>query len=1142
MFCFEVQVGACERPKNPCCNADVKKLELDVDVACNKTGFRTFWGKDLSNLKKTPTQPFYDIPDGAPPDGLVLKVTELGLDKSNADGMYICYQYINTGSKTPARCRTPAGLCRRDNSSSADGRVCSVALTSSDNNCCPVTGYTPPTPPSPPSPSSPPPTCTVCVEHNITMVLRPEVAKDAGAVASVSEDICSYLQYGDVFDPLQDQVDPNPACVTAFNAATAKLDVAVKICLRATSALAAQAMTAWYDPNGRLKWLQRLIPSGDTGECKVKDGTAEARISGAPVPTTAPASTAASTAPTAALPLPSASSSTAPASSSTASAPAAPLSWAANASTSISCTTFAPATFTRPALTTATAIALASLPTAPVARAAIAIAPSFPASIARAPFAFATPKTSTPASLSSPTSTTFSFSSSPLTYTTLASTSVPYASIAFAAAASTTLACTAISTSALAHAAVTSAAVSCPTLTRSSFTAATVAIAAIAHTPITTSAFTFTSFSPAFASQSTSFTPRPTFRAASPPPPPTRASAGFQIMIGPFDEFFDEETCLAYNSTTGLLQGSGCDCRDPAQLVKFITVDGSPPYELTSLGPLGPAVIRFVAAEVNRTSGNDTAVPFGCIQQPQPLPNPAVLEDRVTDIVRFGLCPPPQQPRGVGRRLQGRSEGGSSSGNNNEAGAMNAVASAALGAAGPGGGAELGPKRTTYLTFGDPSLGGLTRTGYRRLAQAALTNSPAVVLILRAPDATGRDLCASVLYDTPDQVYPSPLRLSLCNTNLLASAELRLAAIRSEPRNLNRSATSGKFIKQAPEGLVSISYPKYRPTSSDWYQPFTPEKLAEVTDRGPCLFSPAATGQKGEKRAPSDNTTLDVVRSAECSPLTRDLLFRIYKITDVDLPLGNVNSTEINGTITVPEVINQTIKIYQKYVWTHLPQIIPSLTRLNGTRFVPADPTVTLILYGTAFPVLAVEGQELVSGMTRVVLATNFVRANRISEDKPFCDNRYVVAERPDLFNETVQRVYFSNFSTLATPTGRGATNLDNTCDVYIVDYYDNQYSQPLINIMLNRYLSSGNALYAVVPSTLPVDLSTDTAQIRIFDSGIAVDRIVVPPDDLAIGRRRFLQGNSAAVTAAGGQKQELYPRCFSSHWTPFVLHATRTC
>ncbi|KAG2432600.1 hypothetical protein HXX76_008940 [Chlamydomonas incerta] len=1009
MFCFKIGVGACERPKNPCCNANIKKFELDVDPACRKAGFTSFYGKDLNNLVKTPTQPFFDNPDGAPPDGLVLKVTELGLNKSNADGMHLCFQYIPS-ARTPARCGTPAGLCR--GADSTGSRLCNVALTSSDNNCCPVTDFIPAAPPSPPRPPpATPTTCTVCVDQAINVTLGAAVAKDAGAVSKITADVCAYIRDGVDYYPLQDSADPSPACISNYNAAKAELNVGMKLCFLTTAAVAEDAKASWYDSKGSLEWLVELIP--DEAVCARVD----ARVTG--------------------------------------------------------CT---------------------SWPDVKPYDGGCAFTPEAP------PPEIVTPTTIAP-----------------------------------------------------------------PPMPPRTFGAAAL---------------------PAYSSW--------------------RYPRWFQIIIGPLDAE-DGENCLSFNATATTatkMQVSPCNCRDPGQLVKFSF--GKSPYEDTKVGPLGFAVIQFTAAvDVNRTG----ATPGGCVQQPLGLTISEVRNDETDDLVLGPCVAPPQSNQG--RRLQGGRVGRAAGMGGMGDGTAGGAVKAAWGAEDAGVELNGGAKRTTYLTYGDPALGGLRRTGLRRLTQAGGAGSgPALIFISKNFFTQPK---YRVIMDSRG-LLPSTIRA--CLTAVMppeAGDELVFQRCKYAPRpgfpaNRGFLAENQKWrlvrdrdARDAarsllPVGSTDTPFPYFTIKSSLTDSggrelcpsPFnanqgSPSKV--TTERGLCIYSTGAVGQP--PRLISSTTLDDVGKSVQCSPLTRDLLLRIYLAVDVTIKPGpDPDNPDI---IPVPDAIKKSVDVYNKYVWQHLPQIIPSKTNItNATRYIPSDPNVTLTLYGTAFPVLVVDGQKLISGMSRVVLATNFVKSTAFntSEDTAFCDIRpgrysvlaspemvippngswarwtkpssepslgkpddlfsqvvldlarwitqgsskwdedlpqrgklctsnstyqpfleFLAAERPDLF-EDVNSTSIQPLSSLATNDPQAADNLIKSCDVYVVDHFDNMYSLASPSLALNRYLTAGGKALLAVVNTLPADLSTNTSQIRIFESGIIVDRITEPPADFGIGGRRRAQAD----------------------------------
>nr|ABA41403.1 pherophorin-C5 protein precursor [Chlamydomonas reinhardtii] len=139
-ICWTVQYSdpQCANPSEPCCSADLHKLQLDVKQSC-ASGFRA---TATVNGQGTPSPTIYRPPNGGS-DQYVLSIPGLGLDGASANGATICL------TLTGGSCMTLASL--------TPSPVWSVALWDTAHQCCPVTRGASPPPPPPPSPPPPPP-------------------------------------------------------------------------------------------------------------------------------------------------------------------------------------------------------------------------------------------------------------------------------------------------------------------------------------------------------------------------------------------------------------------------------------------------------------------------------------------------------------------------------------------------------------------------------------------------------------------------------------------------------------------------------------------------------------------------------------------------------------------------------------------------------------------------------------------------------------------------------------------------------------------------------------------------------------------------------------------------------------------------
>ncbi|KAG2451549.1 hypothetical protein HYH02_004147 [Chlamydomonas schloesseri] len=124
-WCVQLKVKeTCDKPKSPCCQADLYKIELLAQAGCVGSRMTASYGYSASSLVEVPSVPTWETPDAAPEGAAVLKLVRLGLNVSSADGIYICYKALS-GS-----CRKAEQVCLPG----PDGR-CQLSLFSSDSSC-----------------------------------------------------------------------------------------------------------------------------------------------------------------------------------------------------------------------------------------------------------------------------------------------------------------------------------------------------------------------------------------------------------------------------------------------------------------------------------------------------------------------------------------------------------------------------------------------------------------------------------------------------------------------------------------------------------------------------------------------------------------------------------------------------------------------------------------------------------------------------------------------------------------------------------------------------------------------------------------------------------------------------------------------
>ncbi|GIL50644.1 hypothetical protein Vafri_6776 [Volvox africanus] len=160
-YCFTVKVDVPANCTSYCCTqADLRKIEFNVNQKCDIPGVVL---TATLNGAATAINPNVEIAPQGPTGATIVKITQLGLNLSNADGAEICLTLgTNRGGKG---CTTLEDLCVPP--AGAPPGVCSAALFSSNTDCCPSSVVNPPPPPPPPAP------CFTCINISLNAVNSP---------------------------------------------------------------------------------------------------------------------------------------------------------------------------------------------------------------------------------------------------------------------------------------------------------------------------------------------------------------------------------------------------------------------------------------------------------------------------------------------------------------------------------------------------------------------------------------------------------------------------------------------------------------------------------------------------------------------------------------------------------------------------------------------------------------------------------------------------------------------------------------------------------------------------------------------------------------------------------------------------------
>ncbi|GLC40544.1 hypothetical protein PLESTB_000046700 [Pleodorina starrii] len=176
-FCFTVKVAVPDNCTNYCCaKADLRKILIDINPECNVKNPGL-----IATINGHPTAigPGFEPGLDGPEDAYLLRLTQLGLNLTNANNTEICVTLglnpAGNGCDTVEQfCRPPPG---------APAGTCTAALFDVKNDCCPVKSFpeyaAPPSPSAPSAPFAPlvpglapalqP--CTTCATLNLEQVM-----------------------------------------------------------------------------------------------------------------------------------------------------------------------------------------------------------------------------------------------------------------------------------------------------------------------------------------------------------------------------------------------------------------------------------------------------------------------------------------------------------------------------------------------------------------------------------------------------------------------------------------------------------------------------------------------------------------------------------------------------------------------------------------------------------------------------------------------------------------------------------------------------------------------------------------------------------------------------------------------------------
>ncbi|GIL64053.1 hypothetical protein Vafri_18032 [Volvox africanus] len=130
-YCFTVKTNPPQGCKSYCCTqADLKKLEIDINSSCRVPGVSAV---ATINDVRTKVAPVFDKAAQGLNGSTILKLTQLGLNLSTANGAEICITLKTNGAGQG--CTTLEQLCAPP--AGAPPGTCSTALFDTADDCCP---------------------------------------------------------------------------------------------------------------------------------------------------------------------------------------------------------------------------------------------------------------------------------------------------------------------------------------------------------------------------------------------------------------------------------------------------------------------------------------------------------------------------------------------------------------------------------------------------------------------------------------------------------------------------------------------------------------------------------------------------------------------------------------------------------------------------------------------------------------------------------------------------------------------------------------------------------------------------------------------------------------------------------------------
>ncbi|GIL82129.1 hypothetical protein Vretifemale_11064 [Volvox reticuliferus] len=140
-YCATLVVSPPKNASDPCATADLRKIEVNINPACDVKN--TIVKATINGVPTTITPAFF-VPAGAPEGSVALRMTQLGLGLGN-NGDVIC---ITLSPKTPGAtnaCTNLESLCQAP--PGAPPGTCSAALVDTTLRCCAINVVSPVRPP-----------------------------------------------------------------------------------------------------------------------------------------------------------------------------------------------------------------------------------------------------------------------------------------------------------------------------------------------------------------------------------------------------------------------------------------------------------------------------------------------------------------------------------------------------------------------------------------------------------------------------------------------------------------------------------------------------------------------------------------------------------------------------------------------------------------------------------------------------------------------------------------------------------------------------------------------------------------------------------------------------------------------------------